>query len=125
MARAFVFMAEEDFGITPVEAQAAGVPVIALGRGGALETVIGREDLQGEGSGRGREREVTGLFFPDPTPESLRKAIDGFIAHEDEFKPKSARRNAERFGTRVFRERYREFVSGYAKDQEREESRHS
>ncbi len=124
-ARAFVFMAEEDFGITPVEAQAAGVPVIALGRGGALETVIGREDLQGECTVRGREGEATGLFFPEPTPESLRKAIDAFIAHEDEFRPISARRNAERFGTRVFRERYREFVSGYAKNQEREESRNS
>ena len=118
-------MAEEDFGITPVEAQAAGVPVIALGRGGAIETVIGREDLQGEALGKGREGEATGLFFPEPTPESLRKAIDGFIAHEDEFRPESARRNAERFGTRVFRERYREFVFGYAKNQEREESRNS
>ena len=124
-ARAFVFMAEEDFGITPVEAQAAGVPVIALGRGGALETVIGREDLQGECTVRGREGEATGLFFPDPTPESLRKAIDGFIAHEDEFRPESARRNAERFGTRIFRERYREFVSTHSRNPGGEGSRNS
>ncbi|OOH82277.1 hypothetical protein BOX30_03605 [Leptospirillum ferriphilum] len=121
-ARAFLFMAEEDFGITPVEAQAAGVPVIALGRGGALETVIGREDLQGETSGRGREKEATGLFFPDPTPESLRKAIDAFIVHEDEFRPEWARRNAERFGTQVFRERYREFVSAHVRNPGPEES---
>jgi glycosyltransferase involved in cell wall biosynthesis len=118
-------MAEEDFGITPVEAQAAGVPVIALGRGGAIETVIGREDLQGEASGKGREGEATGLFFPDPTPESLRKAIDGFIAHEDEFRPESARRNAERFGTRIFRERYREFVSTHSRNPGGEGSRNS
>ncbi len=112
-ARAFVFMAEEDFGIAPVEAQAAGVPVIALGRGGALETVVGREVSTEGPAGEIGEGEATGLFFPDPTPEALRKAVDAFVAHEEEFRPESARRNAERFGTRVFRERFRAFVEKF------------
>ena len=60
---AFVFAAEEDFGIVPVEAMSAGRPVIALGKGGALETVV-------EGK--------TGLFFAEPTPESLNSAIKQF-----------------------------------------------
>jgi glycosyltransferase involved in cell wall biosynthesis len=59
-ARFFVLPGEEDFGIAPVEAQAAGRPVLALGRGGALETVV-----EGE----------TGLFFPEPTVESLRAGM--------------------------------------------------
>lgn len=58
-ARLFVFPGEEDFGIVPLEAQAAGVPVVALGRGGALETVV-------DG--------VTGVFFGESTPEALAAA---------------------------------------------------
>ena len=53
----------EDFGIIAVEAQAAGKPVIALGRGGAAETIIGPSDSAG--------RPPTGIHFPEPTPESL------------------------------------------------------
>lgn len=62
-ARAFVFAAEEDFGILSVEAQACGTPVIALGRGGACETVIAEE---------------TGLFFEQATPQALQHALDRF-----------------------------------------------
>ena len=115
-ARAFVFMAEEDFGITPVEAQAAGVPVIALGRGGALETVVGRMNPEEGETGWSVEEEATGLFFHDPTPDSLRKAVDEFVANEDAFRPESARKNAERFGTRIFRESFRVFVSEHGKN---------
>ena len=67
-ARAFLFAAEEDFGITPVEAQACGTPVIAFGRGGATETIS---------SGAG-EQPATGLFFLEQTEESLIAAVHAF-----------------------------------------------
>lgn len=85
-ARAFVFAAEEDFGITPVEAQACGTPVIAFGRGGALETVV-------DGS--------TGLFFSEQTVESIREAVDRF--ERTAFDPAACRANAERFSAPRFR----------------------
>lgn len=62
-AKAFLFPGEEDFGITPVEAQSAGCPVLAYGRGGALETVLGGK---------------TGLFFYEQTGESLAACIEQF-----------------------------------------------
>ncbi len=90
-ARAFVFAAEEDFGIAPVEAQATGCPVIAYGKGGALETVIGWP-----------APEPTGVFFDAQTPEAIAGAVKTFEAHEDEFDPEVCRRNAERFGQQRF-----------------------
>jgi glycosyltransferase involved in cell wall biosynthesis len=87
-ARAFIMPGEEDFGITPVEAQACGTPVIALARGGALETVI-----EGE----------TGLFFENPDPDALRAALDRFEALR--FDPARLRRHAEGFARDRFRER--------------------
>jgi glycosyltransferase involved in cell wall biosynthesis len=95
-AKAFVFAADEDFGITPVEAQAAGCPVIAYGRGGALETVVGWPDPK-----------ATGVFFDDQSPEALEAAVRLFEGHEDDFKPEACRRNAERFGQRRFQREFR------------------
>ena len=98
-AKAFVFAAEEDFGIVPVEAQACGTPVIALGRGGALETVI-----EGE----------TGLFFPDQTTTSLKEAIRRFEAGEVETNPKHIRAHAERFSNARFKRELEDFIAeGY------------
>ena len=85
-ARALVFPGVEDFGLTPLEAQACGRPVIALGRGGALETV----------------RSSTGLFFGEPTVESLRSAVERFDAFEAGFSPAAARENAMRFSRGAF-----------------------
>ena len=115
-ARAFVFMAEEDFGIAPVEAQAAGVPVIALGRGGALETVVGKGTLPEKEGGAPGWESISGLFFFDPTPLSLKTALEAFVAEEERFRPEAARRSAERFGAALFRTRYRDFVSGAWKE---------
>lgn len=96
-ARAFVFAAEEDFGIAPVEAQAAGCPVISFGKGGTLETVIPHP-----------EPGATGLFFDYPSPEALIAAVERFEASDGEFDPAACRRNAERFGRERF---FREFRS--------------
>jgi glycosyltransferase involved in cell wall biosynthesis len=100
-ARAFVFAAEEDFGIIPVEAQAAGTPVIALGKGGALETV----------HGLGAEH-PTGVFFEQQTEEDLIRAVRTFEAHEGEFEPERCRDNALRFSAARFREEFSTYVAG-------------
>lgn len=93
-AKAFVFAAEEDFGIIPVEAQACGTPVIAFKRGGALETVV-------DG--------VTGVFFPDQTPASVVEAVTDF-ERLPAFDPAVLRANAERFSQQAFDQRFRAVV---------------
>ena len=94
-AKAFVFAAEEDFGIVPVEAQACGTPVIAYGRGGALETVV-------EG--------VTGLFFDEQTADSIVGAVGRFEQMAGNFEPAAIRENAERFGVERFRREFKAAV---------------
>lgn len=94
--RAFIFPGEEDFGITPLEAQAAGRPVIAYGRGGALETV--------------REGE-TGLFFREPTSEALAAAVERFMGlPASTFRPRSIARHASAFDTESFKARMQAYV---------------
>lgn len=87
-ARAFVFAAEEDFGIVPVEAMAEGTPVIAYGRGGCLETVVDGK---------------TGLFFKEQTPDAVLASVREFIARQEEFTPESCRTQAEKFSASRFR----------------------
>lgn len=100
-AKAFVFAAEEDFGITPVEAQACGTPVIAFGKGGALETVI---DLEADAN-------ATGVLFESQTVESLKLAVERFENLSDKIKPETCRKNAERFSPERFRDEVKEFIS--------------
>lgn len=92
--RAFLFPGEEDLGIAPLEAQAAGRPVIAYAGGGALETVT-------EG--------VTGLFFRDKTPESLAETVSRFDGQQ--FDPSAIRQNALRFGRCEFERRFSAYVN--------------
>ncbi len=94
-ARAFIFAAEEDFGIVPVEAQACGTPVIAYGKGGALETV-----LPGE----------TGLFFRKQEAEHLQEAVRRFEAQREAFEPERIRRHAENFSASRFRSSFQESI---------------
>jgi len=86
-AKAFVFAAEEDFGIAPVEAQACGTPVIALGKGGTAETVIHGE---------------TGILFPEQSKEALQHAIELFEKGTFTFEPERLRIQAERFSAERF-----------------------
>lgn len=98
-AKAFVFAAEEDFGITPVEAQACGTPVIAYGRGGVLESVVG---LDGE--------YPTGVFFPEQTAACVVEAVHSFERNIHRFDPHRIRQNAMRFAPERFRHRLRAAV---------------
>lgn len=93
-AKAFVFAAEEDFGIVPVEAQACGTPVIAYGKGGALETVING---------------VSGTFFKEQTVKSIISAVNSF--EKMSFDPLKVRRNAERFSIDRFKTEFTNFVN--------------
>ncbi|ADU96642.1 glycosyl transferase group 1 [Thermovibrio ammonificans HB-1] len=95
-ARAFIFAAEEDFGILPVEAQACGTPVIAYGKGGVLETVI-------EGK--------TGLYFYRQTPEDIAKAVAKFESIQDSFDPLEIRKHAEMFSKERFKKEFSDFIS--------------
>jgi glycosyltransferase involved in cell wall biosynthesis len=93
-ARAFVFAAEEDFGIAPVEAQACGTPVIAYGRGGVTESVIDGK---------------TGVLFPLQTVESLLQAVDTF--EQGTWSSDEIRANVERFSTQAFRDNFASFLT--------------
>ncbi len=92
--RAFFFPGFEDFGIAPVEAQAAGRPVIAFAGGGALDTVI-----EGE----------TGLFFREQSAEALINTVEQF--EQLSLNPAAARANAERFSRSRFRRELGDFVA--------------
>ncbi|RMR03794.1 Glycosyl transferase, group 1 protein [Pseudomonas savastanoi pv. glycinea] len=98
-AKAFVFAAEEDFGISPVEAQACGTPVIAFGKGGVLETVCGLDHPQ-----------PTGVFYDQQTVSSLVAAVGEFEAAHARISVQACRANAERFGAQRFEDEMRSFV---------------
>ena len=99
VASAFLFAAEEDFGIAPLEAQAMGVPVIAYRRGGAVETI------------RGLEVEApTGVFFDTQTPSSIVNAIREFESQRQRITPEACRTNALRFSAERFRTEFQRYV---------------
>jgi glycosyltransferase involved in cell wall biosynthesis len=104
--RALLFPGEEDFGIVPVEAQSFGRPVIAFGRGGALETVIG-----GLPASSFAPESSTGVFFAEQSAESLADALRFFESIETHFSPAFVRRNAERFDVSRFKSEMGAFIN--------------
>lgn len=100
-AKAFVFAAEEDFGIAPVEAQACGTPVIAFGKGGALETVRGLGVV---------DNNPTGIFFAEQTPAAIIAAVSAFEQQASAFNPETIRQHAEGFSVAHFKANYIRFV---------------
>jgi glycosyltransferase involved in cell wall biosynthesis len=92
--RAFLLPGEEDFGMTPVEALASGKPVVALGRGGALETVP----------------EFGGVFYDEPTPEAIARAISALEKMEPAIRPAELQAHARRFGTGEFLRRMQRVI---------------
>jgi glycosyltransferase involved in cell wall biosynthesis len=99
-AKAFIFVAEEDFGITPLEAQSCGTPVIAFGKGGVLETIRGQED-----------KIPTGVFFYEQSTASLIEAVALFeknFIHE--ISSKNCHENASRFSKVRFQEQFCAFI---------------
>ncbi|MCS4427379.1 glycosyltransferase family 4 protein [Klebsiella quasipneumoniae] len=98
-AKAFVFAAEEDFGIIPVEAQACGTPVIAFGKGGSLETV------RPYGVNK-----PTGVFFGEQSVLSLIEAINLFESVFDKITPENCRENALRFSTDIFKDTFSKYI---------------
>ena len=98
--RAFLFPGEEDFGIAPLQAMAAGRPVIAYAGGGALETVI----------------PGTGVLFAQQSAEAIIEAVESF--EPEDTNPVDLRAHAQRFDTAVFKQKITEFVH-WAHDRQR------
>jgi len=107
--RAFLFAAEEDFGMAMVEAQSCGRPVIAFGKGGALETVVTSNRVP-------HSPRETCVLFERQNPEDIVKAILCFEAAEERFDPHFIRRRAHRFGIESFRRGFYNLVESVTRD---------
>lgn len=99
-AKGFVFCAEEDFGITLVEAQACGTPVIAYGKGGALETVLDVDFCE----------HPTGILFHEQNVSSIKEAIIRFENNFDRITTANCRNNAERFSHDIFKNQFKSYI---------------
>lgn len=94
-AKAFMFAAEEDFGIIPVEAQACGTPVIAFGKGGSLETVVDGK---------------TGILFYEQTTVAIKEAVNHFEKKKEQFIPSIIREQALKFSRSRFEKEMRSYL---------------
>jgi len=99
-AKAFIFAAEEDFGIAPLEAQACGTPVIAYGKGGVLETIQGLP-----------KDSPTGIFFSEQSEKAIQEAVELFEGLSTPILPSDCRQNAMRFSQERFCEQLKSFVN--------------
>lgn len=106
--RALIFPGKEDFGLTPLEAQSAGRPVIAYGKGGVLETVIPINPINKEPGG---EDSPTGVFFYEQSSEELARAVKYFETIESIFDPQKIRGHALKFDLANFKERINAFIT--------------
>lgn len=91
-AKALIFPQEEDFGITPLEAQSFGTPIIAFAKGGALETVTNK----------------TGVFFKEQTPDSINQAIRKF--EKIKFDSQEIKKHAKRFSNKIFQNKFKQTI---------------
>ena len=110
-AKAFVFAAEEDFGIAPIEAQACGVPVIAFGKGATLETIIG--SLAKDNNVNSSD---TGIFFEEQSISSLLEAINLMEKNFDKFDKNIIRKNSLRFSKERFEKEFEEKINQLYKE---------
>ncbi len=108
--RALVFPGVEDFGLVPVEVQAAGRPVIAYGKGGVVESVIPYVDKTHPG---------TGVFFKEQTPSAIMEAVEAFEKIEDHFDPTRMRENALRFDKGRFTKEFMSLIHDVTDRQDR------
>src|SRR5215207_532556 len=99
-ARAFIFAAKDDFGITPLEAQACGTPVIAFRGGGAAETIRGLDHAM-----------PSGVFFLEQTSRAIQQAVELFESVSEKIEPQACRNNAERFSNLRFKHEFGEHLS--------------
>ncbi|WP_447979743.1 glycosyltransferase [Candidatus Nitrospira bockiana] len=107
--KALLFPGQEDFGIVPLEAMASGRPVIAYGKGGALETVVAMNPVE-PGVGGSGAAAPTGVFFYQQTTEAVCEAIQLFEKNERRFDPEAIRQHVARFDRACFKNRMHDFV---------------
>lgn len=100
-AKAYVLAAEEDFGITSIEAQSCGTPVIALRKGGYLETVLENK---------------TGVFFDEQTPDSIAKCITIFEQKAINFAENDFKTHVNKFSIERFRNEFNTFIKAHVKN---------
>jgi len=102
--RALIFPGEEDFGIVPLEAMASGRPVIAYGKGGALETIVPYSQKNKRG------KTPTGIFFYEQTVSSLVEAVKQFNKIEKAFNPSAIRKYAQQWDRKIFKKKIKKSI---------------
>ena len=104
-SKAYIFAAEEDFGIAPIEAQACGIPVIAFGKGGTLETIVGEFTNE-----KNVKETDTGIFFEEQSVQSLLSAVELFEKEHEKFNKNIIRTNALRFSKERFEKEFEQKI---------------